>query len=80
MDITTIENKIEDLLKANDFVDRTDNIDFKETLINLGIDSLDFINIVILCEREYDIHISDEYLINCNTLKDLSLVISKLVK
>lgn len=38
---------------------------------DLGIDSLDLIEIVMVIEQRFDIMISDELLDNCETVQDL---------
>lgn len=51
----------------------------KTLFTDLGLDALDFIEIIMECERMYDIRIEDEIAEDCVTIGDFIKMTSKLI-
>lgn len=64
----------EQKLKVNQLDEKALNLPFKD----LGLDSLDLYQIVVLLEKRLNIQLSDEVLMRLRTINDLLAVIEKL--
>lgn len=58
----------------------TDNIQMNSRIEDMGINSLDFIKMIVFLEENYDFTFPDEYLLydNFNTLEDVIDVVLKI--
>lgn len=76
---TEIRNKIEDIIiKKYSYLD--EKTDFDKSFTEMGLDSLDMVELVMKIEREFDISISDDLWINVDTVGNAVDVVYKLKK
>jgi len=69
-----MQNKLKEVI-AKHLEVPVEKIDSSKELKELGLDSLDFIEIILVLEYDHDIEIPDEKLINVKTIEDLETVI-----
>jgi acyl carrier protein len=73
----TNSEKIVEILKAEveSYVDY-DNLDYMASLTDQGVDSLDFNNVLLVIEEEYDIEIPDSIIGELDTVNALVIYIN----
>ena len=71
----TILAKLNEMGYKNKNIDKNTNV-----FIDLGLDSLDAVELTMSLEQEFDIKIPDEEINNMVTIKDVIEIINKFVK
>jgi len=74
MNITTpadIKDQIYTIISDTAIIKRDDIADNKRFLYDMDSDSLDYLNIIMKCEKTFNIDITDQEIENTNTVGDL---------
>ena len=73
-----IESRVKDILAQKLGIDK---LTLESSLIkDLGLDSLDYIELIMTIEEEFHIKISDEYAESIFTIKDIVFYVNSLIK
>ena len=79
MDRNEIEKKVNDVLERK-LGGNTEKIEpTADLLVDLGLDSLDCVEIIMELEKEFGISISDEKTDKCYTVGDIYTIVEELV-
>ena len=79
-DMATIQDKTRALIASKMKLDESEITPEKHLFNDLGADSLDFVELSMLLEREFNIKFSDDDTANVKTVGDLYAMIEKYTK
>lgn len=79
MERRELESKVKEIVTDHLIIDPRE-VSETDKIADLGADSLDCIEIVMDCEREFGIHIPDNELDSIQTIKDLYDIVEKKVE
>lgn len=77
MERKELESKVKEIVTDQLIIDPREVSETDKIVEDLGADSLDCIEIVMNCEREFGIHIPDNELDSIQTIKDLCDIVEK---
>ena len=78
--MATIQDKAKALISSKMKVDESEVTEDKHLFNDLGADSLDFVELCVILEREFNIKISEEDSAKVKTVGDLYKLIEKYTK
>ena len=76
MERTRLESKIKDIINDVLIID-PDTINETDSIVDLGADSLDCVEIVMECEKEFRINIDNGEMDSIQTVKDLYDIVER---
>lgn len=79
MERRKLESKVKEIVTDHLIIDPRE-VSETDKIVDLGADSLDCIEIVMDCEREFGIHIPDNELDSIQTIKDLCDIVEKKIE
>ena len=78
--MATIQDKTRALISSKMKLDESEITEDKSFFNDLGADSLDFVELCVTLEREFNVKLSEEYTTKVKTVGDLYELIEKNVK
>ena len=78
--MATIQDKTRALISSKMKVDESEITEDKDFFNDLGADSLDFVELCVTLEREFNVKLSEEDTSNVKTVGDLYAMIEKYTK
>ena len=77
--MATIQDKAKALISSKMKVDESEVTEDKHLFNDLGADSLDFVELCVTLEREFNVKFKEEDMANVKTVKDVYALIEKYV-